>query len=472
MMNYFFAVLFSLCIPVVSFYFYKTYQLSGYRISSFWNTIFTKGLAIGDKNKLIFTKRMVRAIIMHVLICTILLFCIFIYSSLGLAFLWTLMVYLFSPILLLFAHIFMLPVENLIKLYYIKKAKKKLAQKDCKIIGITGSFGKTSTKNILKALLEKSFKVCATPLNYNTEMGLTKTILEHLDDEDFLVAEMGARHKGDIRKLCEIAKPEIAVITTVGLQHIETFGSLDAIEETKSEIIEHSWSDADVFVNCDSPSSNRIYHACKKNKFACNRYKSYAYASDVTFDENGSKFILNLDGDALNVKTRLLGRCNVDNIVLASAVAYFLGISKLDIVDAIKNLIPTEHRLQLIKNRDVCVLDDAYNSNLTGAKEALSVMATFKGRKIVVTPGLVELGSQAGNENFALGASIADVADYVIIMNQINKNFLLSGLISHNFDKNKIFFASTREAQKQILAKLTCEKAVILFENDLPDNYK
>ncbi len=471
-MNYFFAVLFSIIMPVFSFYFYKTYQLGGYRISSFFDIIFTKGLAIGDKNKLVFTKRMVRAICLHVVICTILLFCIFIYSSLGLGFLWTLMVYLFSPLLLMLAHIFMLPIENLIKLYYIKKAKKKLSQKNCKIIGITGSFGKTSTKNILKALLEKSFKVCATPLNYNTEMGLTKTILEHLDDEDFLIAEMGARHKGDIKKLCDIAKPEIAIITTVGLQHVQTFGSLEVIEETKSEIIENSWADASVFVNCDSPSSNRIYHACKKNKFACNRYKTYAYASDVTFDENGSKFILNLDGDALNVKTKLLGRCNVDNIVLASAVAYFLGISKIDIIDAIKNLTPTQHRLELIKNKDVCVLDDAYNSNLTGAKEALSVMSTFKGRKIVVTPGFVELGVEAGKENFTLGASIADVADYVIIMNEINKNFLLSGLISHNFDRSKIFFASTREQQKKILATLTCEKAVILFENDLPDNYK
>lgn len=472
-MNYFFAVVFCLLMPFWSYLFYKTYQLSGYKISSFFDTIFTSGLAFGDKNKLKFTKRMIRAIVCHVLICSILLFCIFIFvKSPGLIFLYLIMVYIFSPLLLILAHICMLPCESLIKLYYIKKAQKKLASKSAKVIGITGSFGKTSTKNILKVLLEKSFKVCATPFNYNTEMGLTKTILENLDDEDFLIAEMGARHRGDIKKLCQIAKPDYCILTTVGAQHIETFGSIEEVEKTKNEIIEFSKSDAPIFINCDSPSSHKIYRACRKNKFATCRYQTYAYASEIIYNKNGSSFLLHLDGDAMKVKTKLLGRCNVDNIVTASALAFYLGISKTDIVDAIKTLKPVPHRLELIKNGSVCVLDDAYNSNLIGAQEALNVMATFKGRKIVVTPGLVEMGKEGCSANFKLGAYIADIADFVIIMNEINKNFLFSGLISHNFDKDKIFFAKTREDQKLVLSKITCEDCVILFENDLPDNFK
>lgn len=472
-MIYFLACFFSVLLPFWSYLFYKTYQLAGYRINDFFNTIFTKGLAFGDKNKLKFTKRMIRAIVFHVLICTILLFCIFIFvKTPGLIFLDVLMVYIFAPLLLMVAHICMLPIESCIKLYYIKKAKKKLAQKNVKIIGITGSFGKTSTKDILTSILEKSFKICKTPLNYNTEMGLTRTILEKLDDEDFLIAEMGARHVGDIRKLCDIAKPDYVVLTTVGNQHLETFGSLENIEKTKSEIIEYSKPDAPIFVNCDSPSSNRIYHNCRKNKFATCRFNTYAYATEIIYNRHGSKFILHLDGDKLEVSTKLLGRCNVDNIVTASAIAFYLGINKADIIKAIKYLKPSPHRLELIENGRVCVLDDAYNSNLTGAQEALNVMSTFKGRKIVITPGLVEMGNEGSSANFKLGSYIADIADYVIIMNEVNKNFLLSGLISHNFDRKKIFFACSRDEQKKILATLTCEECVILFENDLPDNYR
>ena len=258
----------------------------------------------------------------------------------------------------------------------------------------------------------------------------------------------------------------------MGQQHLETFGSLDNIEKTKFEIVEYSKIDAPIFINCDSPSSNRIYHKCKKAKFATCRFQTYAYPTDISFGISGSTFVLNLDGDKLKCKTNLLGRCNIDNIVLSSAIAYYLGVSKEDIIEAIRTLKPTPHRLELLKSGGVTIVDDAYNSNLTGAKEALSVISTFKGRKIVVTPGFVEMGEEESISNFKLGASISDVADFVIIMNETNKNYILSGLISHNFPKEKIFFANSREEQKKQLAKLTCEDCIVLFENDLPDNYK
>ncbi len=472
-MNIFLAILFSILLPFCNYLIYKTFQLCGYNTKNFVDTVFSKGLASGNKNKLVLTKRMLRLIILHMLICASLLFCSYLLLfDARLKLLNTVVIYLFSPVLLMLAHIIILPIELLIKQTYIKRAKSKLKKKNPKIIGITGSFGKTSTKNILASILEKSFKVCKTPLNYNTEMGLTKTILEKLDDEDFLIAEMGARHKGDIKKLCEIACPDYVIITSVGEQHLETFGSLQTIEETKSEIITFSQKNAPIFINCDTLSSNRIYEKCKKNKFATCRFQTYAYATDINYNSEGSAFTLNIEGHKVKCKTLLLGRCNIDNIVTASALAYYLGVSLEDIVSAIKKLEPTAHRLELIQNNTVCVLDDAYNSNLVGAKEALNVLSTFKGRKIVVTPGFVEMGKEESTTNFKLGTMIADVADYVIVMNELNKNYILSGLISHNFDNEKIFFATTREEQKELLTKLTCENAVILFENDLPDNYK
>lgn len=472
-MNYFLASLFTIILPFFSYFFYKTYQLSTYRFCEFFDILFTKGLPFGNKNELVFTKRMARIIFCHILVCACLIFVVFVYvHEAGLIFLDILMIYIFSPMLLLLCHFIMLPIEILIKQYYIKKAKCKLAQKDVKIIGITGSYGKTSTKNILASILEKCFKVCKTPLNYNTEMGLTKTILQKLDDEDFLIAEMGARHKGDIKKLCQIAKPDYCIITTVGAQHLQTFGNIETVMQTKSEIIENSKRDAVVFVNCDSPYSNKIYQHCVKAKFATCRYSAYAYASDICYSQNGSTFILNLDNQQIKIKTQLLGRHNIDNIVTAAAFAYYLGVSKNDIANAIKSLKATPHRLELIKKSNVCILDDSYNSNPTGSMEALNVLSTFKGKKIVVTPGFVELGQESGEANFKLGVAIADVADNVIVMNQTNKNFILSGLISHNFDTKKVFFANSLKEQKNILSKLVCDGCVVLFENDLPDNYK
>ena len=172
------------------------------------------------------------------------------------------------------------------------------------------------------------------------------------------------------------------------------------------------------------------------------------------------------------VKTKLLGKCNIDNIVSASTLAFLLGIKLEDIKSAINFLKPPPHRLEVLKNNYSTIIDDSYNSNFIGASEAMDVLSKFKGVKIVVTPGLVEMGEKQSELNFKLGALIADVADYFIIMNDVNKNYLLSGAISHNFPRDKIFFASTRKKQKEILQLISIKGCVILFENDLPDNYK
>ena len=179
-----------------------------------------------------------------------------------------------------------------------------------------------------------------------------------------------------------------------------------------------------------------------------------------------------LDKDILHIETKLLGKCNINNIVTASTLAHLLGISNNDIVSAVKSLLPSPHRLELIKNNYFTIIDDSYNSNIIGAKEALETLSKFQGSKIVVTPGLVEMGEEQSDVNFKLGTMIADVAYYIIIMNETNKNYILSGAISHNFDREKIYFCSSRKRQKELLQLLTNKGCVVLFENDLPDNYK
>ncbi|MBQ8909287.1 MAG: UDP-N-acetylmuramoyl-tripeptide--D-alanyl-D-alanine ligase [Clostridia bacterium] len=454
-----------------AYFFVKTYQLNGYNIGKFWGNCFALNFSIGDKNKLVFTKRIIRFyIVLTAFVCLLSALPMLFVGNGFLAAFDVCVVFVLTPVWITVVHYLILPLEILIKQYYIIKAKNKLGKKNIVKIGITGSYGKTSTKNILTHILEKQYKVCATPKNYNTEMGTTLTVLKHLDDHDVFIAEMGARKPRDIEKLTKNVNPDYAVITSIGNCHIETFKTLENIENTKFELAKFIKPEGVVFFG-ESDSTYKLFKRFDGNKVLTCRDKSFAYAENVTVNQYGCEFDLIIDQQQTHVKTKLLGKFNIDNIVVASAVAYKLGIKLEDIKMAIKTLEPSPHRLELIQNDYCSVLDDAYNSNEIGFKEALKVLSKFEGRKIVVTPGMVELGSKQSQINFALGCMIADECDYLIIMNEVNKNDLLSGAISHGMKRENIYFASTRAQQSELVKLLTCKGAVVLFENDLPDNY-
>ena len=467
-----------ICICVVlfiflSYLFVKTYQLSGYNVPAFLKNVFDLKLAYGDKNKLVFTKRIIRFYIFLTILSFFLFFLVNFYiKNIYLKIFFFFLIFLCLPLCIVIVHYISLPVELLIKQYYISKAIRKLKKKKIIKIGITGSFGKTSTKNILKEILEKKYKVCASPKNYNTEMGLSKTILEYLDDHNILIAEMGARHKGDIKILAKMVEPDYGIITTIGPQHLETFKSLETIEDTKFELAENLKQDGVMIFNGDSNSTKKLYDRFDGKKYLVCDKNGFSYAEDIEINSRGSKFKLYIDGKQFDIETELLGKCNIDNIVTASTVAYLLEVPREDIENAVKELQPTKHRLEIIKNNACTVIDDSYNSNIIGCKEALDTLNMFKGKKIVITPGMVELGNEQSEINFKFGGMIADVADYIIIMNNVNKNEILSGAIAHNFKKENIFFAETRKKQKELLEKIVSKDCVILFENDLPDNYK
>ena len=301
-------------------------------------------------------------------------------------------------------------------------------------------------------------------------MGITKTILNNLDDHDVFIAEMGARHRFDIKKVAQIVEPDIAVITTIGKAHLESFATISTIEKTKFELCESLQNEGKAVFNGDSNSTLKLYKKFTGNKFLTNQPNSFVYCENLTCSKEGSKFDLIVDSKRLKVTTSLLGKCNIDNIATAVAVAKILNISDKDIIDAIKSLSPTPHRLEIISKNPI-IIDDSYNSNEVGFNQALEVLAQFDKTKIVVTPGIVELGEEQSQINFKLGCAIADVADFIVIMNDVNKNDLYSGAISHNFNKRNIFFANSRKKQQEILKLLVNEASVVLFENDLPDNY-
>jgi len=468
-----YALLTSLIFCAVSLIYMKLYQLENYKVENYMKKVLLGEFAFGRKNKLKYTKRVKRLIFSSFLLnfCGFLIvFCFC--EQILLTFLLIFTLFILSPVLVVFVFLANLPMELLIRKHYIKKAQKKLQKIGCKKIAITGSFGKTSTKQILYQILKEEFNVCATPKSYNTPMGVCKTILEDLKEtDDFFVVEFGARRKGDIEFLSKLIGVDFAIITPIGNCHLETFGSVEQIENTKYELCEQA-RDFVIF-NGKSQSTRKLFDKFPYKKYLVCEENGFAFSKNVKGGPNGSKFDLVLDGNVVSCNSRLLGKANIDNIVVASAMAYLLGENLYSIKKAIEKVKPIPHRLELIKGPVVDVIDDSYNSNFDGFVRALEVLDSFGNKKkIVVSPGIVELGKKQYETNFAVGKEVGKVADFFVVMNKSNKLALLAGALSSGMGKDKILFAETRNQQKEILKKIIEKGDVVLFENDLPDNYR
>ena len=343
---------------------------------------------------------------------------------------------------------------------FIRLAKKKLASSHIKVIAITGSYGKTTTKNILFDILSKKYRVLSTPRSHNTPIGIALALNNaNLDDYDIFVAEMGARHLGDIAELCEICPPDISLITGICGQHLETFLNFGNIVKAKGEIL---CATKDRTIIADDAFELFADYNC--NKVRCN------VASDIEADKTGTAFTLTLGGESVRVKTKLLGEHSANNIALAAEAAYAVGMTADEIGAAIPGIDYIEHRLQLIESGGVNILDDGYNSNVKGARAALKVLKYFDGRNIVVTPGLVELGVLEEDENTALGRELVGF-DLVILVGDTLVKFVENGYKAGGGDMGKIVIKSSIfEAQEQLKSYLKSGDSV-LFLNDLPDIY-
>ena len=432
-----------------------------------------------QKTPLKYTKRMTRLLICFAFIVCLVSFALgyvgFVYVpyiSFGIIGIIPIML----PLFVFAAYFIMYPIEKLISNSYIKKAKKKLAlNKNLKVIGITGSYAKTSTKNILYVLLSEKYKVCATPSSYNTSLGLAKTILSKLnEDDEIFIAEMGAKQRFDIKELCEMVSPSIGLISGVGSQHLLTFGSIENILNTKGELADFIESgNGDLFVNTDNDITKELANRYKRSKhISLKNNEGLLVVEDLKVDKNGSTFKLVYGEQSEKCKTKLLGEHNVSNILFAANVALSLGVELKQIADGISKLKFPSHRLEVIEsNANYTIIDNAYNSSVEGSRASLDILSKFKGQKIIITPGLVELGKEQFNSNFEFGRDMAKVCDYVIIDSSINFDAISSGLEFGGFDKSKILQAVSLNQAVDVLSTIVKEGDVVLFENDLPDNY-
>ena len=370
------------------------------------------------------------------------------------------------------------PVEKMVYLHFKNMAQSKLkSMNNLKIIGITGSYGKTSSKNILSDILNIKYNALPTPRNLNTYNGLIMTVNNYMDKfTDIFIAEMGAYVKGEIAGLCKLIKPKYGILTTIGTAHLETFGSEENIINGKFELIESLPSDGFAILNGDDPKQVN-YHLKNKVKtiwIGIDNEEADVRAKNIKCSSKGTTFDLVLKDkkESYKFETRLLGKHNVYNILAAIACGLEFGIEIEDLITAVKNVKPVEHRLELKKLGNFYQIDDAYNSNPVGAKNACEILGMMPGVKVVVTPGMIELGDKEDEYNKTFGEQIADVADYAVLIGEKKTQPIKEGLLTKGFDKEKIIvFNDVREAYPFIGELAMTKEVYALFENDLPDTY-
>ena len=366
------------------------------------------------------------------------------------------------------------PVEKQVNEGFVRDAKRILREHDDLIrIGITGSYGKTTTKNIMGAILSEQYNTLITPASYNTPMGITRTIREYLKPiHRIFVCEMGADHVGDITYLMEFIKPEIGAVTSIGPQHLSTFGSQENITKEKMQMIELLPENGFGVLNADNDFIREytVKSPVKTATYALHHPADYT-AENIVYSIHGMKFTVVHKDERIELETHLLGELNVLNILCAIAVARHLEISWDVIRRGVKNMKQVEHRLEqrLINGR--MFIDDAFNSNPSGSAMALDVLSMMPGKRVVVTPGMIELGEQQDSINREFGAMMKGRADEVILVGSHQTEPILEGLRLSGFDMDHVTTVDRVKDAFDIVYQITTGEDTILLENDLPDAF-
>lgn len=420
------------------------------------------------KKPLKYTARVIRLLVVQLLL---LLICAFIglllkeYHRYMLV--WVAAAYMLVPFITMLSNFITMPVQKLINQHYINDAKKILnSLPNLKVIGITGSYGKTSMKFILTRLLSVKYETLMTPESYNTTLGVVRTIREKLKPtHEFFVCEMGARHIGDIREICDIVNPEFGVLTSIGEQHLETFKTLENIANTKFELINSISGTA--FLNVDSNPVREHARPSDCVTYALDNHADYT-ADNLKADSKGSTFTVSApNGESGVFTTSLLGRHSVSNILGAIAVANSMGIPLELLTEPVARLPQVKHRLEIVKGEHFTIVNDAFNANPEGVKTALDTLKLFDGFKVAITPGMVELGERQDELNRVYGTQLAKVCDHVILVGKKQTEPIALGMEQSRYSE----FTVVESFTDAMVCARELKANVVLLANDLPDNY-
>lgn len=392
-----------------------------------------------------------------------------------------------APHVLLAANLALRPWQNAINRRYVASATTKLGEVAPLVVGVTGSYGKTTTKFCLGAVLGEDRPTLVTPASFNSHLGVVRTINELLTPEHrAFVVEMGMFRRGDIAELCELTHPKLGVITAIGPMHLERLGSIEEIEAAKAELMEALPEDGHLVTNGDDPRCLAIARRAHVpvTLFGIDNEQASVRASEIALVGGRMELELSLgavgaapSGAAsakVHVSAQLLGRHNVSNLLAAAAVGHVLGIEPAAIARVLGQVQAPEHRLASIHNRGagVVVIDDAYNSNPEGAAAALEVLREHAARRrLLVTPGMVELGDLEQEANRRFGEQAASVCDLVMLVGRRRTEPIYAGLIAAGMREADVHVVGDLAEATQLLGKVRRSGDVILFENDLPDTY-
>lgn len=430
-----------------------------------------------QKKPLVYTPRVKRmftaAIILNIAAFGVAVYCLTTPYK-NLAFLVLGLISSLSPWCVVLANLINKPLEKCINRYYLLDAKKMLKMMpELETIGITGSYGKTSVKFYLYTILRAWTDTLVTPSSFNTPMGIVITIRKSLKAvHKIFLCEMGAKWVGDIKELCDIVHPKHGIITALGEQHLESFGSKENIIKTKYELADALPENGRLYVNFDNETVRKNPPKRKFITYGTSPDCDY-YAFDEKVSMNGTAFSIKApDGSVYGFDTKLLGHHNVVNITGAVAAANGFGMPMSEMKRYVRRIDAVPHRMQIVNKGDVTIIDDAFNSNPAGCRAALSALNQMDGTRILVTPGMVELGEEAYKLNYEFGEFAASCCDIIVLIGKKQTLPIKEGIENKGFPADKLLvFEEFTEAMKTLYAMKTDKKKIILLENDLPDNY-
>ncbi|MCL5011011.1 MAG: UDP-N-acetylmuramoyl-tripeptide--D-alanyl-D-alanine ligase [Patescibacteria group bacterium] len=451
------------------------FQLEEYDIKRYSKLLLKKGYykpVQPLRKKLVWTKKALVIFVLAEVIAALLFLVVFFKIGLGAAFFWLVICFLVQPFLFILAFILLLPLDFFIKKYIIQKARKILKkEKSLKIIAIAGSYGKTTLKNTLLAVLSVKLKTGATPESVNTPLGIAQWILKIAREKnDVLIIEMGEHYQGDIKRLCLLFAPDIVVLTGINEAHLERLGSIENSISALFEIVENSPKNSLILLNGDDDNIKNNYQ-----KYSQGRNISFYGGSAINQKEfNGNGLFWQADFPEIGkVKIHCLGEYALANGLLAAIIGKALGLDNQEIKKGIYNVKPAEHRLQPISaGNNILIIDDAYNGNPDGVQEAIRVLGRFgTRRKIFITPGLVEMGGQTEKIHKEIGKSLAKIADKIILIKNSVTKFIEQGLKEANYDLSNIIWFETAQKALDGLKDILKPNDVALLQNDWGDQY-
>ena len=417
------------------------------------------------RKKFVFTARAVRMYFLYAAMQFALAVTVFALRSTPAAIAFTALVVALNKSVMSLAAAVILPFEKANNRRYLKFYAEKYINLNCIRIAVTGSYGKTGVKNMLKTALEGHYTVAMSEGNYNTPFGIVKS-LETYGNEQVFIAEFGARRKGDIDELTTLLKPDYAVITGVARQHIKTFKSVENVAAEKARLGAALEDKSRLVLNGGNEYTRQMREKYFPEATLAGEYGEVR-AEKITETPDGLRFLLSCNGEKRAVSFPLHGSFNAANAAMAAAVALKLGVPLKDIAARLKNVKPVEHRFEVKKEGGVTIIDDGYNSNIDGAKESVKSLKVFPGRKIVVAQGITELGKEQKNVNAEFARALSEVATVVILTGE-NAACLYKTLKSCGFG-GRIIRVDRFKAVENALAGLVEPGDVIWFQNDIPE---